>query len=46
MGQTLCSDQVDTRPARTGLTVWGDYVNADTRTVLAVLEMSGEKYSF
>jgi hypothetical protein len=46
MGQTLCKDQVDTRLARTGLILWGDYVNADTRTIIAVLEMCGEKYTF
>ena len=46
MGQSLCKDQVDTRPVRNGLTVWGDYVNADTRTIIAIMELCSEKYVF
>lgn len=33
---------------RTGgaLTIYGDYFNSDTRTLLAILEISGTQYSF
>lgn len=31
---------------RNGLTVWGDYVNADTRTIIAIMEICSEKYVF
>lgn len=46
MGNSLCKDPVDTRPVRNGMTIWGDYVNSDTRTILAVMDMCSEKYVF
>ena len=47
LGYTLCKQgQDDIRPVRNGLTVWGDYINSDTRMILAVLEISNEKYVF
>ena len=39
-------DQVDTRPVRNGKTVWGDYINSDTRTILAIMDICSEKYVF
>lgn len=50
MGQacsdTLCKGQDEIRPVRNGLTIWGDYINSDTRTILVILEISSEKYVF
>lgn len=46
MGQTLCKDHVDTRPVRNGMTIWGDYINSDTRTILAIMDICSEKYVF
>lgn len=46
MGQSLCKDQVATRPTQSGLILWGDYINSDTRTVIAILEICSEKYTF
>ena len=46
LGYTLCKGQDDIRPVRNGLTIWGDYINSDTRMILAVLEISNEKYVF
>ena len=39
MGNTLCKDQADTRPVSRNLTIWGDYVNADTKAILSVLKI-------
>ena len=33
----MCKDQADTRPATKKLTVWGDYINAETKSILSVL---------
>ena len=44
---TLCDEQTDTRPTksvqtRQKLTVYGDYFNSETRTILAVLKIAGD----
>ena len=46
MGASLCKEQADTRPKVRDLTIWGDYTNADTRAILAVLKITGQKYHF
>jgi hypothetical protein len=46
MGQTLCKDQVDTRPTSHGMTVWGDYLNSDTRTIIAIMKICDEKFFY
>lgn len=47
---TSCCDNssnVATRPAASKeLVVWGDYINSDTRTILAILEICNEKHTF
>ena len=37
MGSALCKDQVDTRPVSKKLTLWGDYINAESKAILSVL---------
>ena len=37
MGAYLCKEQTDTRPLTKKLTLWGDYVNSDTKAILTVL---------
>ena len=39
MGAALCKDQADTRPTQKKLTLWGDYINADTKAILTVLRL-------
>ena len=39
MGAALCKDQADTRPSTKKLTVWGDYINSDTKAILSVLKL-------
>ena len=39
MGASLCKDQADARPESKKLTLWGDYINADTKAILSVLEL-------
>jgi len=39
MGSALCKDQADTRPASKKLTLWGDYVNGDTKAILSVIKL-------
>jgi len=34
------------RPQSSRLTVWGDYFNSDTRTLLAILNIAGVPYVF
>ena len=44
----LCDNQADTRPQTTQLklTVYGDYYNADTRTLLAILKLANEPHDY
>ena len=49
MGNTgckICSPASDTRPEASMLTIWGDYINADTRAILSVLKISGQIYEY
>jgi len=46
MGNTLCKDQADTRPISRTLTVWGDYVNADTKAILSVLKICNIEHQY
>jgi hypothetical protein len=39
MGAALCKDQADTRPMQKKLTLWGDYINSDTKAILTVLRI-------
>ena len=46
MGNYLCKDQADTRPVSKKLTLWGDYVNADTKAILSVLMICNIEYEY
>ena len=46
MGATLCKDQADARPASKKLTVWGDYVNVDTKAILSVLKICNIEHEY
>ena len=46
MGMSLCKDQADTRPATRKLTLWGDYINPETKCILTVLNMHHIDYDF
>ena len=46
MGPTLCKEQVDTRPKSRQLTIWGDFTNADTRSILLVMKLAGQAFQF
>ena len=46
MGNYLCKDQADTRPVSKKLTLWGDYVNADTKAILSVLMICNIDYEY
>ena len=37
MGSALCKDQADTRPVSNKLTLWGDYISAESKAILSVL---------
>ena len=39
MGGSLCKEQADTRPATKKFTLWGDYMNSDTKAILSVLTL-------
>lgn len=46
---SLCDDQPDTRPAQEAkqkLVIYGDYYNADTRTLLAVLKLADVPHDY
>ena len=46
MGGQLCQEQADNRPQSRKLTIWGDYINADTRAILAVLKLAEQDFEF
>ena len=46
MGATLCKDQADARPTSKQLTVWGDYVNVDTKAILSVLQICNIEHEY
>ena len=47
MGAYLCKEQTDTRPGvMNKLTVWGDYVNADTKAILSVLKLCNVEFEY
>ena len=46
MGASLCKDQADTRPGSKKLTLWGDYINAETKAVLTVLMMCNIEHEY
>ena len=46
MGAALCKDQADTRPRTHKLTLWGDYINAETKCILTVLSMHHIDHDF
>ena len=46
MGGQLCQEQVNNRPQSKQLTIWGDYINADTRAILAVMKIAGQDFEF
>ena len=43
-----CGGSKDTleRPGQGKLTVWGDYFNSDTRTIIAILDYAGVPHNF
>lgn len=45
-----CSDSKELntldRPLERSLTVWGDYLNSETRTILALLNIAGIPHEF
>ena len=46
MGAYLCKEQADTRPQTKKLTLWGDYVNVDTKAILSVLDICKIEYEY
>ena len=46
MGGTLCKEQADTRPASKKLTLWGDYMKAETKAILTVLQMFAIEHEY
>ena len=46
MGAALCKDQADTRPTTRMLTLWGDYINEETKCILTVLKMHNIDFEF
>ena len=46
MGASLCKDQADARPTSKKLTVWGDYVNVDTKAILSVLQVCNIEHEY
>jgi hypothetical protein len=45
---SICEPAPDTRPAKQQqkLTVYGDYYNSDTRTLLSILKLAGEPHDY
>jgi hypothetical protein len=41
MGCSASKETTLERPGAGKLTVWGDYFNSDTRTIIAILNISG-----
>lgn len=49
MGNTLCEEQEDVKPDAkliSKITIFGDYINSDTRLILACLKISGEPHEY
>jgi hypothetical protein len=46
MGCSGGKEQTVERPGFNKLTVWGDYFNSDTRTILAILYIAGVQHNF
>ena len=46
MGGQLCQEQANNRPQSKTITIWGDYINADTRAILAVMKIAGQDFEF
>ena len=46
MGAQLCKEQTDTRPVSKKLTLWGDYINSDTKAILSVLRICNIEHEY
>ena len=46
MGAQLCKEQTDTRPVSKKLTLWGDYINSDTKAILSVLRLCNIEHEY
>jgi len=42
----MCKEQADTRPANKKLSLWGDYVNSDTKAILSVLRICNIEHDY